>query len=129
MLNRLPAQIQHDSDVLTALGSILLTAKEATEAARKFQVALSLRPQYAPYEVNLAKALLDNNQPVEAVRHLEHALELDPLLEKAVSLLAAAYTTQGEAAKASGIVDRYRTAMGITSADSKATKPYFTPVR
>lgn len=117
MLNRLPNEVQNDAAVVTALGSILLTAKESEEASKQFRLALSFEPQYAPYEVNLATALLACNQRQEAIQHLEHALALDPLLENAVALLAGAYRSDGDEAKASAIVARYRAAMGITIAD------------
>lgn len=125
MLNRLAPQLQDDPAVLSALGSILLTAKETDEASKRFRRALSLRPTYAPYEVNLATALLasdGSNHRTEAIQHLEHALELDPLLQNAVSLLARAYKSAGEEAKASEIIARYRAAMGITITDRRVIR-------
>ncbi len=113
MLNRLPAKIQADAAVLTALGSILLTAKQPEEAMKRFTEALSLRPNYAPYEVNVAAALLADNRRPKAIQHLERALKLDPLLQNAVSLLATAYRDQNEPAKASEITARYQAALGI----------------
>lgn len=115
LLDRIPVPMAHDADVLTALGTILLTAKEPAEAAKRFQEALSLRPRYAPYEVNLASALLNAGDRSEAIRHLEHALEMDPLLQKAVALLAAAYNGEGDGIKAAAVVNRFQTAMGVTS--------------
>ncbi|HTU48901.1 MAG TPA: multiheme c-type cytochrome [Bryobacteraceae bacterium] len=116
MLNRLK-EVQDDPAVLTALGSILLIAKEPSEASKRFSQALSQRPNYAPYEVNLATALLDNNQRPEAIPHLERALELDPLLQKAILLLTQAYRSEGEETKAAAVMARYRTVMGIRTAD------------
>lgn len=114
MLNRLPAKMQADAAVLTALGSILLTAKEPAEAVKRFGEALSLRPDYAPYEVNVATALVASNRSLEAIRHLERALKLDPLLQNAVSLLASTYREQNEPEKALEIMARYQAALGIT---------------
>jgi predicted Zn-dependent protease len=119
MLNRLEKQMQDDPEVLTTLGSILLTAKQPQEASKVFRKALSLRSRYAPYEVNLATALLDCDQRPEAIRHLEHALELDPLLQKAVTGLASAYGREGEQSKAAAVLERYRARMGIQSANSQ----------
>lgn len=113
MLNRLEKQMQDDPEVLTALGSILLTAKQPEEATKVFRKALTLQPRYAPYEVNLATALFDSNQRPEAIQHLERSLELDPLLQKAVTALASAYGSEGENAKANEVVGRYRARMGI----------------
>lgn len=113
MLNRLPRQFQHDPDVMTAVGTILLTAKQPEEAAKRFDEALQLRPGYAPYEVNLASALIECKRRDEAIGHLQHALQLDPLLQKAITLLASAYGDAGEDAKAAQVLQRYREAMGI----------------
>ncbi len=121
MLNRLmeikSEETRDDPAVLTALGSILLTAREPGEASKRFSQALSRRPNYAPYEVNLATALLDSNQRQEAIRHLERALELDPLLQNAIWLLAQAYRSEGDETKAAAVVARYRATMGITASD------------
>jgi hypothetical protein len=47
-----------------------------------------MRPAYAPYEVNVASALIAAGNKVEARRHLQRALQLDPLLQQAVELLS-----------------------------------------
>jgi len=117
MLNRL-AKSERDPEVSTALGSILLTGKEPAEASKQFTEALSARPSYAPYEVNLATALAESDRREKAIRHLEHALELDPLLEKAVWQLAQIYRAEGNETKAAALVARYRKAMGFTSAET-----------
>ncbi len=115
MLDRLGQQSRQDPDVLTALGTILLTAKESGEATKCFRQALALRPGYAPYEVNLATALIAANERPEAIRHLDNAVSLDPLLQKAVSLLVSSYRSEGEEAKATEVEERYRIAMGFSS--------------
>lgn len=61
MLDRLPLAQQHDPDVLTSMGNILLMTKQPEEACKRFAEALSLHPDYAPYEVNLSTALLESN--------------------------------------------------------------------
>jgi hypothetical protein len=114
LLSRMEPQLSTDAAALTALGSILLTAKEAKEAEKRFARALALRPEYAPYEVNLANALLESGDRAGAIEHLNHALALDPLLEQAAESLARAYRSQGEAEKAEQVLQNYRTAMGIT---------------
>lgn len=120
MLNRLHEQIEKDPAALTVLGSILLTAKEPQEASKQFRQALAMRPNYAPYEVNLASALAESGQRAEAIEQLERALKLDPLLENAVLLLSEAYRSEGEAEKAAEILGRYRAALGITTTDRHA---------
>ena len=118
MLNRL-GDSSDDPEVLAALGTILLTAKEPAEAAKAFGQALLKRPSYAPYEVNMAAALIDSNRREEAIRHLEHALELDPLLQKAIWELAGVYRETGQQTKAAALVARYRTAMGFNAIQQK----------
>lgn len=114
MLTRLEAQFPTDPDVETALGNILLKGKQPAEAEKRFRNALDARPGYAPYEVNLAAALLDNGDIAGGSQHLERAVELDPLLQQAVDLLATLYRSQGEGTKAAELLSRYQSAMGIT---------------
>lgn len=118
MLNRLPHR-DDDPEVSAAIGSILLTAKEPAEATKSFARAVSGRPSYAPYEVNLATSLVEDNRREEAAQHLERALDLDPLLEKAIWELAGIYRSEGQETKAAALVARYRAAMGITAAQRK----------
>jgi hypothetical protein len=113
MLNRLEQNSQGDAATETSLGTILLTAKQLAEAQIRFERALKLRPNYAPYEVNLAACWLDRGEAAEAIRHLERAVELDPLLGPAVQMLGEAYRRQGEQAKAESLVSHYRAVMGI----------------
>jgi hypothetical protein len=118
-LNKLESQFSNDAATVTALGTILLTAKQPAEAIRRFQRALELRPDYAPYEVNLGEALLDKGDAAGATRHLERAVQLDPLLQQAVQLLHQVYLTQGQQPKAEDLLSRYRSAMGFTGKDTK----------
>lgn len=114
MLNKVAQQFPNDAPVLTALGTIVLTAKETAAAGQYFERALELRPNYAPYRVNLATALLAEGNTAEAARQLEQAVELDPLLEQAVQLLSRVYKMQGQSIKAEELTAKYRAAMGIT---------------
>jgi predicted Zn-dependent protease len=114
MLVRLEPALSNDAPALTALGTVLLKGKQPVEAARRFARALSLRPNYAPYEVNLAVALAGSGNPAAAVGHLERALQIDPLLQQAVQLVAALYRANGESQKADALLSGYLTAMGIT---------------
>ena len=115
MLNQVEKEYPDDPDVLTTLGTVLLRGKQPGEALRRFEKVLVLRPAYAPYEVNAASALMAAGRKVEARRHLERALQLDPLLQQAVELLSAIYRDQGESAKADGIVAQYRREMGFAA--------------
>ena len=73
-----------------------------------------MRPAYAPYEVNAASALIAAGRKAEALRHLERALQLDPLLQQAVELMSSIYKDQGENAKAAALIAQYQREMGIT---------------
>ncbi len=114
MLNRMEGSLRSDPPALTELGSVLLTAKQPKEAERRFRVALQQRSNFAPYEVNLGGALLEEGSVAEAVGHLEHAVQLDPLLPQAIQLLSRAYRGQGQNDKAATVEARYRAAMGIS---------------
>lgn len=113
MLSRLEPQFAGDPDVETALGNVLLKAKEAAEAKSRFANALRARPNYAPYEVNVGASLLASGDLSGAKQHLEHAVELDPLLEQAVELLATVYRSEGQSPEAEVVLERYRSAMGM----------------
>jgi Flp pilus assembly protein TadD len=119
MLNRAAKQFSNDAQVWTALGTITLTAKETAAARQCYERALELRPNYAPYRVNLATALLDGGKTGEAASQLEQAVQLDPLLQQAVQLLSRVYRMQGQSAKAEELTARYRAAMGITLEEGK----------
>src|ERR1700751_2148596 len=108
-------QLPGDAPALTALGTVLMKGKQPEEAARRFAEALRLRPGYAPYEVNLAAALLETGKFSEAIAHLEHAVQLDPLLERGVELLSYAYRQRNQSSKAEEVMARYRAAMGISA--------------
>lgn len=115
MLNRLGPSINEDAAALTVLGNVLLTAKQPAEAEKQFARALVLRRDFAPYEVNLAGAMLSAGNTAGAVPHLERAVKLDPLLLQAIRLLSQAYRTEGQSAKTDELISNYRAAMAITS--------------
>jgi hypothetical protein len=116
MLNQVEKEYPDDSDVLTTLGSVLLRGKQPAEALRRFEKVLVLRPAYAPYEVNAASALMADGRKSEALRQLERAVHLDPLLQQAVELLSSLYRDEGESAKAAGLIAQYRREMGFDPA-------------
>ena len=73
-----------------------------------------MKPGYAPYYVNVANALIANNQPAEAILQLEKARELDPLLQQSVELLHKLYFDQGQKDKSDAVLAEYDKAMGST---------------
>ncbi len=113
MLNRIEGSFPNDPALLASLGSVLIKAKEPAEAWKRFEKALSLKPNYAPYRVNAATVLVALNRPDEAIRQLQLAVALDPLLQPAVLLLAKLYREQGQAEKADRLISGFRQAMGV----------------
>ncbi len=113
LLSRMEPALWNDPAALTVIGNVLLTAKQPTEAVRRFARALTLRPGYAPYEVNLATALLASGDKQQARQHAERAVDLDPLLSQGVNLLNQIYRAEGDTAKATELMASYQNAMGI----------------
>ena len=101
-----------DPAVLTALGSLLFLAQDTQEAEKHYRQAVALMPDFAPYQVNLAAALLKEGRKQEARQYLERALQVDPLLESGVQLLSRLYRELGKKEKAENLGARYRLAMG-----------------
>ncbi len=114
LMSRMEKDYQNDPAFLTSLGTVLLKAKQPTEAAKRFEKAVLLKPGYAPYHANLAQALLAMKQTADAERELEKAVALDALFEPAVKLLSGVYREQGEIEKANELVARYERAMGVS---------------
>jgi predicted Zn-dependent protease len=102
----------NDPAVLTALASLLFVAQDTEEAEKRYRQAVALMPDFAPYQVNLAAALLKEGSKEEARQYLERALQLDPLLESGVQILSRLYRELGEKEKAENLWARYRLAMG-----------------
>jgi predicted Zn-dependent protease len=114
MMNKLAKEFPNDPALFTTLGSVLLKAKEPAEALKCFRRVVALKPGYAPYYVNVANALIANNQPAEAILQLEKARELDPLLQQSVELLHKLYFDQGQKDKSDAVLAEYDKAMGST---------------
>lgn len=114
MMNRLEKDFPNDPALLTSLGLILMKGKEPAEALKRFQHVVALKPNYAPYYVNEATALLATNQKDEARRQLQKALSLDPLLESAVQLLIQIDRQDNNNDEAARLLNNFDAAMGIT---------------
>jgi hypothetical protein len=112
LLYRIEKSFSKDPAVVTALGSLLFIAQDTQEAENHYRQAVALRPDFAPYQVNLAAALGKEGRKQEAQQYLEKALQLDPLLESGVQILSGLYQELGEKEKAEALSDRYRLAMG-----------------
>lgn len=113
MLSRLEKDFPDDPSLLTTLGLVLIKGKQPGEALKRFERATTLKPQYAPYYVNKATALVALNQRAEAVKQLEKAVALDSLLQPAVELFSH-ILDESEPAKANGLRADYDRAMRIS---------------
>jgi len=112
LLYRIEKTFSNDPAVLAALGSLLFIAQDTQEAENRYRQAVALKPDFVPYQVNLAAALLKEGRKQEAKQYLEKALQLDPLLESGVQILSRLYQELGEKEKAEALWARYRVAMG-----------------
>lgn len=112
LLYRIEKKFSSDPAVVSALASLLFIAEDTQEAEKRYRQAVALRPDFAPYQVNLAAALLKDGKNQEARECLEKALQLDPLLQSGVEILSRLYRESGEKEQADALQIRYRTAMG-----------------
>lgn len=122
LLNNVEKQFPNDRDVLTSLGSVELRLRQPGAALSRFLKALSLRPNCASYEVNAAAALVQLENDSEAIRHLSRALELDPLLQPAVTMLSSLYRARGQTVAANQVTANYRQAMAIVDRSKQAQR-------
>jgi hypothetical protein len=122
MLSSVEKQLPDDRDVLTSLGSVELRIRQPGVALRRFLKALSLRPNCASYEVNAAAALIQLENDGEAIRHLSRALELDPLLQPAATMLSSLYRARGQTVPADQVTAEYRRAMSIVDRSKSAQR-------
>ena len=112
LLYRIEKNFSNDPVVHAALGSLLYIAQDTQEAEMRYRQAAALKPDFAPYQVNLAATLLKEGRKPEAKQYLEKALQLDPLLQSGVQMLSRLYQESGEKGKADALRARYRLAMG-----------------
>jgi Flp pilus assembly protein TadD len=96
MLNQVVKAYPDDPASLTSLGTVLLRARQPAEALLLFDKVIRLKPDYAPYRMNAAVALMELSRKGEAERRLDQALELDPLLEPAVQLRNRLHKERGD---------------------------------
>ena len=122
LLSGVEKQFPNDRDVLTSLGSVDLRIRQPGAALSRFLKALSLRPNCASYEVNAAAALIQLENDSEAIRHLSRALELDPLLQPAVTMVSSLYRARGQTVAANQVTANYRQAMSIVDRSKQAQR-------
>ena len=98
---------QQDPDLAAGLGLILLLKDLPREAARAFELSLTLRPGHPQFYQNLAAAWIAAGEPQKAIGALEAAIELDPSLEVAYYMLAGIYEKQNDPGRRRSIIERY----------------------
>jgi hypothetical protein len=111
MLTVVQAAEPGDIGVLKGIGRALLLGKEPLEALRAFERVLQLVPNSATGEEDVGIACLESGQVDRAARHLERALELDPLQLSAATALEQVYRRQGDDQKATALGARMRDRM------------------
>jgi tetratricopeptide (TPR) repeat protein len=100
-------QWKTDPAVLTALGLVVLRKDKPADAAKFYQAALALAPNYAAYHINVATALSEAGNMDTAIQHLEQAIGMDPSLEAAYRKLADIYTKRKQRNKVRETLSRY----------------------
>lgn len=80
-------------------GQILFETGQIKPAVEAYQKAVTLMPKATLIRLSLAHALLENNQPDEAVKHLEFIVARDTLLPNAWQFLGRAYGMLNEKGK------------------------------
>lgn len=80
-----------DPEILNGLGVVRLREGKRADSITFIKRALDAVPESAPYHVNLATALMENNDLDAAVQHLNRAIDIDPSLEVAYRRLVEVY--------------------------------------
>jgi hypothetical protein len=108
MLTEVQSAFPDDVDVLNAFGTVLLQGNQPHEAKFAFDRVVALNPTNAAFQENAGRADLACGDTDAAVRHLERAWELDPLLLSAAGVLESVYAKQGDTAKQAALAARMK---------------------
>lgn len=100
MLTEVQAQFPQDSEMYATIGSALLAGRQYGEAVQAFELAVRFDPNSSPKEANLGHAYAALGDRALAERHLERAMDLDPVNLGAAFQLIGIYNANGEGAKA-----------------------------
>lgn len=111
MLTELGNSFPNDPAVLSGLGTALLFRRQPREAMADFERVAGLEPNDVANEENLGNACLAAADFDCAAKHLERALDLNPLLLPVANRLATLYRRQGNTAKLSALSQRMVDAM------------------
>jgi photosynthetic reaction center cytochrome c subunit len=113
LLTEVQSQFASDPEIFTWMGTALLVGKKSSEAELAFQRALSLNPNSAAAETNIAVAHQQVGDIDGTITHLERAVAIDPLHLSATGLLINLYRQQGNTTKADELSDRVRALMAM----------------
>jgi hypothetical protein len=108
MLTEVQAQFPQDSELFTTMGSALLAGRQYGEAVQAFDLAVRFDPTSSPKEANLGVAYAALGDRALAERHLQKAMDLDPVNLSAAFQLISIYNANGDAAKADQITQRLK---------------------
>ena len=91
----------NDQDLLAhnLLGEIYVNRKQYDDAAREFEKAIAIRPEWQTPHNNLARVLLSQGKTDEAILNLNAALEKNPKNAAAYMTLANLYSKDGQQEK------------------------------
>ena len=123
ILSAVEKSFPDDPAVLNAMGQALLGGGRALEAARLFDHVLAQGPDLAATEADAGRAWVQAGDKTQALRHLERAVQLDPLNLPAAEALMGIYQDQGDQDKASDLSDRVRRALGPSAPEPMGSTP------
>src|SRR5579884_1936605 len=96
-----------DPAISTGIGMVLLGMHRGRSAAASFAQAIQVEPGVASHYLDEGYAWWAAGDRTRATASLEHALQLEPLLEQAYVALAGIYKEAGDAEKVRETWDRY----------------------
>ena len=108
MLTEVQAEFTQDSEMFNTMGSALLAGRKYDEAVQAFALAVRFDPASSPKEANLGLAYAVLGDHALAERHLEKAMDLDPVNLSAALQLISLYNVNGDAAKADQLSQRLK---------------------
>jgi hypothetical protein len=106
MLTTVQQQFSQDSEMYEAIGNALFAGHKYDEAAQAFELAVRFDPPSSTKQASLGQTYLASGMRDLAERHLETAMELDPLNLSAAALLIKVYREGGELSKADELSKR-----------------------
>jgi tetratricopeptide (TPR) repeat protein len=106
MLASVQQQFPEDSEIYNMIGNALFAGHKYDEAAEAFELDVRFDPASSTKQASLGQTYLAIGKPDLAERHLENAMELDPLNLSAAALLIKIYDKDGKTAKADELSKR-----------------------